>query len=61
MQDPLTVLIEGLLYMNFGGYGEDENGPPSIFCLLFKKVEKVQDHNLYLNQILHHFDFKKNY
>ena len=28
------------------------------FCLLFKKTEKVQEHDLYLNQILHHFDLK---
>ena len=45
--------------MNFGGYGRDVHGPTSIFCLLFKKTEKVQEHNLYLNQILHHFDFKQ--
>ena len=32
--------------------------PPYIFCLLFKKTEKVQEHDLYLNQILHHFDLK---
>ena len=56
MQDPLTVLIEGLLFMNFGGYGEDIHGPLYIFCLLFKKTEKVQEHDQYLNQILHHFD-----
>ena len=33
--------------------------PPYIFCLLFKKTEKVQKHDLYLNQILiskFHFD-----
>ena len=35
-------------------------GPPYIFCLLFIKTEKVQEHDLYLNQILHYFDFKKN-
>ena len=26
--------------------------PPYIFCLLLKKIEKVQEHDLYLNQIL---------
>ena len=30
----------------------------TIFCLLFKNTEKVQEHDLYLNQILHHFDLK---
>ena len=44
--------------MNFGGYGRDIHSPPYIFCFLFKKTEKVQ--YLYLNQILHHFDLKKN-
>ena len=24
--------------------------------LLFRKIEKVQEHDLHLNQILHHFD-----
>ena len=27
-------------------------------CLLFMKTEKVQEHDLYLNQILHHFDLQ---
>ena len=36
----------------------DVHGPPYIFCLLLKKSEKVQEHDLYLNQILHHFDLK---
>ena len=30
-------------------------GPPYIFCLLLKKTKKAQKHDLYLNQILHHF------
>ena len=31
--------------------------PPYIYCLLLKKnTEKVQEHDLYLNQILHHYD-----
>ena len=47
------------IYMNFLGSGGDVHIPPYIFCLLFKKAEKVQDHDLYLNQILHHFNIKK--
>ena len=26
------------------------------FLFIIKKTEKVQEHDLYLNQILHHFD-----
>ena len=33
----------------------DVHGPPYIFSLLFKKTEKVQEHDQCLNQILHHF------
>ena len=40
----------------FLGVEGDVHIPPYIFFLLFKKTEKVQDHDLYLNQILHHFD-----
>ena len=40
-------------------FGGDVHIPLYNFCLLFKKMEKVQEHDLYLNQILHHFDFKK--
>ena len=29
------------------------------FFLLFKKTDKVQEHDVYLNQILNHFDLKK--
>ena len=36
----------------------DIHGPLYIFCLLFKKTKKVQEHDQYLNQILHHFDLK---
>ena len=43
----------------FWGDGEDIHGPPYIFYLLLKKKEKVQEHDLYLNQILYHFDFQK--
>ena len=38
------------------GVGGGIHGPPYIFCLLFKNIEKVQEHDLYSNQILHHFD-----
>ena len=31
----------------FWGYGGDVQGPPYNFCLLFKKTEKVQGHDLY--------------
>ena len=44
-----------LIYMNYGG--GDVHGPPYVFSLLLKKTEKVQEHDLYLNGILHHFDF----
>ena len=47
------------IYMSFGGYIGDVYGPPYIFCLLFKKKEKAQEHDLYLNQILHHFEKRK--
>ena len=33
----------------------------AFVCLLLKKKKKVQEHDLYLNQILHHFDLKKIY
>ena len=38
----------------------DVHGPPNFFCLLLKNTKKVQENDLYLNQILHHFDLKKN-
>ena len=41
--------------MNFRWVWGGLHGPPNIFCLLFKKTEKIQEHDLYLNQILHHF------
>ena len=40
----------------FRGYREDVHGLPNIFCFIIKKTEKVQEHDWYLNQILHHFD-----
>ena len=36
-----------LIYMNFSGYGGDVHIPPFIFCLLFKKMENVREHDLY--------------
>ena len=36
-----------LIYMNFGGYGEDIHIPLYIFDLLFKNTKKVQEHDLY--------------
>ena len=39
------------------GKEQDVHGSLYIFCLLFKKMEKVQEHDLYLNQIRNHFDF----
>ena len=35
------------IYMHFGGDGGDGGDPPFTFCLLFKKTEKVQEHDLY--------------
>ena len=35
------------------------HGPPYIFLLFFIKMEKVQEHDLYLNLVLHHFDLQK--
>ena len=43
----------------FRGVLGDVHIPPNIFCLLFKITEKLKEHDLYLNQILHHFDLKK--
>ena len=45
------------IYMNFGGYRGYIYIPPNIF-FYHSKNEKVQEHDLYLNQILHHFDLK---
>ena len=43
----------------FRGVWGDVHILPYIFSLLFKKTEEVKEHDLYLNQILHHFNFKK--
>ena len=50
-----------LIYINLGGSQGGLHDPSYIFCLLFIKTEKVKEHNLYLNQILHHFDLQKNF
>ena len=47
------------IYINFGGEQGGLHGPPYIFCLLFIKTKNVQEHYLYLNQILHHLTYKK--
>ena len=39
-----------------GGYGGGHTWSTYILCLLLKKTEKVQEYDLYLNQILYHFD-----
>ena len=44
------------IYMNNGEVGGDVHFPPCIFVYYSKKNEKVQEHDLYWNQILHHFD-----
>ena len=43
------------LYEFWGVRGRDIHIKPNIFCLLLKKSEKVQEQDLYLNQILDHF------
>ena len=42
--------------MNFGGYGGMYIFHRTFFSLLSKETEKVQEHELYLNPILYHFD-----
>ena len=39
-----------------GGMRGTNKAHCTFFVLLFKKTEKVQEHALYLNQILHHFN-----
>ena len=54
-----NVYVQNIsIYMNFEGMG-GRTWSPYIFCLLLKKTEKVQENDLHLNQILHHFDLKK--
>ena len=42
------------IWIFWGVRGGDVHIPPYIFCLLFKKIDKVQQHDLYLNKILHY-------
>ena len=32
-----------------------------LLFIIFKKTQKIKEHDLYLNQILHHFDIKKDF
>ena len=50
--------VQNILIWVSGVYEGDVHGPLYIFCLLFRKTEKVHKHDLYLNQILHDFDLK---
>ena len=46
--------------MNFGGGAGGRTWSTVHFLFIIKKnTEEVQEHDLYLDQILHHFDFKK--
>ena len=40
-----------------GGTGDKYMVHGTFFVYYKKNTEKVQEHDLYLNQILHHFDF----
>ena len=44
------------IYEFLGVMGGDIHGPLYNFCLLLKKTENVQEHDLCTNQILHYFD-----
>ena len=49
--------------MNFGGVRGGCSWSTlyhTFFVYYLKKTEKVQEHDLYLNQLIHHFDLKKN-
>ena len=46
------------IYEFWGGMGGDVHIPQYIFCLLFKKLKKVKEHDLYLDQILLNFHLK---
>ena len=46
------------IYEFWGVWGGCTWSTVHFLCIL-KKTEKVQEHDLYLNQILHHFDLKK--
>ena len=45
--------------MNFRGVQEGHTWSTIHFLLIIQKTEKVQEHDLFINQILHHFDLKK--
>ena len=48
------------IYMNFGGVRVVRQGhtwSTVHFFFIIEKTEKVQEHDLNLNQILHNFDF----
>ena len=45
-----------LICMNFGGYKGPYMVHRTFFVYYKKKTEKVQEHDLYLNKILHHFE-----
>ena len=51
------------LYISFGGGVQGGCTWSTLhFCsLVFKNTENVQEHDLYFNQILYHFDLKKNF
>ena len=49
------------IYKFQGVQGGGKQIPAYIFSLLLKKTEKLQEHDLYLNQILHHFDLTKKF
>ena len=54
----IMIYVQNIsIYMNFGRYRGGCIWSTVHFFLLLKKMEKVQEHDLYLNQILHHFDF----
>ena len=48
-----------ILYMNFGVLWRGMYMVHLSFFFYYSKKWKVQEYDLYLNQILHHFDFKK--
>ena len=51
-----NVLCNISIYMNFRGVWWGCTWSTILFLFIIKKMEKVQEHDLNLNQILHHFD-----
>ena len=45
-------------YISISGVGGGVHGLPYIYLFVIHKTEKLQQHDLYLNQILQHFDIK---